>query len=105
VLGFALAAVACVVCSLLAWQIAEDQLNNRAVAHLTCENFDVDRIDLEWSYRTVRLTSTHARSEAQQIASVLTTGSSDMECLARLGVQADQPVGVRSVQTPFEPTD
>ena len=91
------AMVACAVCGLGSWQVAEGQLHRHAISHLACENIAVEDVALHWSYRTVELVSVHSHEDTAKIASVLATGASDQECLERVGARAGRPIGTRAV--------
>jgi len=82
-----------------AWGRAENQLGERALAHLACEGIDTSELDLDWSYRSVKVDGQLPTGvTASQVEQVIDQGSTNTSCLADAGIDADDDPGVYDVE-------
>lgn len=84
-----------------AWTHMENNMQERAIANLTCEGIDPSGLDLDWSYRNVDVDGVlPAGFSAADIERIIDEGSDNESCLEDAGVGGydgvDDP-GVRDV--------
>jgi len=81
-----------------AWDHMEDQLHERALVHLACEDIDGNDLELDWSYRDVDVDGElRAGLTPALVRQVIDNGSDNRACLEDNGIDPDEDPGVYDV--------
>lgn len=81
-----------------AWDHMEDQLHERALVHLGCEDVDLTDVDMDWSYRDVTVEGQlPAGVTPELVKQIINDGSDNDACLEDAGIDPDTDPGVYDI--------
>jgi len=98
-LGIPLVLCSCLVAGFWGWSSMEKGLDERALAHLACEDIDTSGLSFDWSYRSVTVDGQLPDGvTAMQVEQIIDSGSTNDSCLTEANIDPDDNPGVRDVQ-------